>query len=132
MTTLIKVAALSIVAVSFSLLIKEYRPELALQASIIAGVAVLLMVFGEIGGVVSQIESFIEQYSLDTLNISILLKVTGMAYIAQFAIQICHDAKENAIASKVEIAARVFIIAASFPIFRSVLEMLLSTLPLGD
>jgi len=132
MTTLMKVAALSIVAVSSSLLIKEYRPELALQVSIITGITILLMVFGEISGIVSQINSFIGQYGLDTLNISVLLKVTGMAYIAQFAIQICHDAKETAIATKVEIAARVFIIAASFPIFRSILEMLLNTVPMGD
>ena len=56
---------------------------------------------------------------------SILLKITGIAYLSEFASNICKDAGETAIASKVELAGRVLIIALSIPIISTLLETML-------
>ena len=125
MNNLLRIVALSVTAVSFCLLIKQYRPELALQVSVIAGIVVLLLVLGEAAGIVDQIRTFVERFGLAQWNLDVLFKVTGMAYLSQFAIQICKDAKENAIASKVEIAGRVLILSTAMPLLRTALDGML-------
>ena len=53
-----------------------------------------------------------------------LLKITGIAFLAEFAINICKDAGETAIASKIEIGCKVIIVSMSIPIFSCLLEII--------
>lgn len=52
-------------------------------------------------------------YGLNSDYIMLIFKVVGIAYIIQLAAQICTDAGESAIASKVELAGRVMILLAA-------------------
>ena len=58
-----------------------------------------------------------------------MLKITGIAIITEFAVSICTDAGEKAIAAKVEIGSKVVIIAMSIPIISSLLELIIEILP---
>lgn len=60
---------------------------------------------------------------------STMLKVTGIAYIAEFGVQACKDAGENAIASKVELGAKILILSLCVPVVMNLLELLASILP---
>ena len=44
-----------------------------------------------------------------------MLKVTGIAYIAEFAVQACKDAGETGIASKIELSAKILILGMCAP-----------------
>ena len=55
--------------------------------------------------------------------------MTGIAILTEFAISICKDAGENAIASKVEIGSKVIIISLSVPIISNLLEVILKLMP---
>ena len=59
----------------------------------------------------------------------ILIKMTGIAFLAEFAISICKDAGESAIATKIDIGSKVLIVSASIPIISSLLEVILKVLP---
>ena len=52
----------------------------------------------------------------------VLLKMTGIAYLIEFTASSCKDAGETAIASKVELAGRILIMAMSIPILTTLLE----------
>lgn len=54
----------------------------------------------------------------------ILLKVLAVAYIADFVAQVCKDAGEEAIGSKVELAGKIIIFYIAVPVMMSVLETL--------
>ena len=60
--------------------------------------------------------------------VSIILKVTGIAYITQIGSEICKDAGESAIGTKIEIAGKVLIAAACLPLvttlFGTVMDLL--------
>ncbi|NLC37881.1 MAG: stage III sporulation protein AD, partial [Clostridia bacterium] len=51
------------------------------------------------------------------------------AYIAEFGAQVCRDAGETAIASRVEFAAKVLIIVLAIPIVVAILETIIRLLP---
>lgn len=55
--------------------------------------------------------------------------MTGIAFLAEFAISICKDSGEGAIASKVELGSKAIIISMSIPIIYNLLEVILKILP---
>ena len=62
---------------------------------------------------------------LIALIIIILLK----QYKPEFAVSICKDSGEGAIASKIELGSKIIIISMSIPIISSLLEIILQILP---
>ncbi len=59
----------------------------------------------------------------------ILIKITGIAILTEFAESICKDAGEVAIAKKIEFGGSVLIMAISIPILSKLLEIILVLLP---
>jgi stage III sporulation protein AD len=58
-----------------------------------------------------------------------VLKITGIAYISEFGAEICRDAGEGAIASKIEMAGKVIIIALAIPVITSLIDLVLKIMP---
>ena len=55
--------------------------------------------------------------------------MTGIAFLAEFAVSICKDSGENTIANKVELGSKAIIISMSIPIIYNLLEVILKILP---
>lgn len=75
------------------------------------------------------VRSVADKSVINSSFISILLKITGIAFLAEFAVSICKDSGESAIASKIEIGSRIIIIFLSMPIISNLLETILKILP---
>lgn len=58
-----------------------------------------------------------------------MLKITGLAFLSEFAVSICKDSGESAIASKIEVGSKIIIISMSIPIISSLLELVLKIIP---
>ena len=71
----------------------------------------------------------ISKSNIDIKYVDIVLKIIGIAYISQFASQICSDAGENSIASKIEFAGKVIIMVISAPVLMSLIEMIMNLMP---
>lgn len=126
---IIKVIGVALVSLVIIIIIKQYKPEFALYVSLVAGIIILSMAFTTISEIVDLIKSYADKASISNKFVFILLKITGIAILAEFATSICKDAGETAIASKLDIASKVIIISASIPIITSLLEVILKVLP---
>ena len=67
--------------------------------------------------------------NINSSFLSIILKVTGIAIITEFAVSVCNDSGETAIANKIEIGSKVIIMFLSIPIISNLLEVILNILP---
>lgn len=126
-----KTVALAIIATVFCVLIRSYKPEMALQISIAAGILLLLTAIEQITGISKAISTMAEEYGINITYITIILKAIGIAYLTQFTAQICRDAGESAIAGKVELIGRVLILAMALPLVMVLLEMIQSIVRMG-
>lgn len=124
-----KIVGIAIIAVTLVMVVRSYKPEMAIQVSIAAGITLLIVVVGEITGFVDTVKNAAASYGLNSDYIMLIFKVVGIAYIIQLAAQICTDAGESAIASKVELAGRVMILLAAAPTAFSILDMILELVP---
>ncbi len=53
-----------------------------------------------------------------------MLKVIAVSYLTQFTVDICKDAQETAIASKVELAGKITILIMALPIYLGVFKVI--------
>ena len=125
METVIKVIGIGLVAMISIIIIKQYKPEFSINISLIAGVIILYMNMGELKNVINLLQSITNKSGVNMKFLSLLLKITGIAILTEFAISICKDAGEGAIASKVEIGSKVIIISMSIPIISNLLDVIL-------
>ncbi len=126
---IIKIIGIALIALIIIILLKQYKPEFVIYVSLIAGVLILFLVIDELTGIVKLIQSISDKASINSQFLSILLKITGIAFLSEFAVSICKDSGEAAIASKVELGSKIIIISMSIPIISTLLEIILKILP---
>ena len=126
---IIKIVGIALIALIIIILLKQYRPEFAIYISLLTGILILLFVMDELKGIIVLLQSLANQASIHGNFLTILIKITGIAFLSEFAVSICKDSGEGAIASKIEIGSKIIIIAMSIPILSSLLEMILKILP---
>ena len=129
MEEIIKIIGIGLVALVIVIILKQYRPEFAIYTSIIAGVLILVLTMEKITGIINLLKSISDKTYINKQFLGILLKITGIAIITEFAVSICSDAGEKAVASKIEIGSKVIIITMSIPIISSLLELIAEILP---
>ena len=129
MEEIIKIVGIGLIALVIAIIIKQYRPEYAIYVSIVAGILILVFTMSKITGIINLLKSISDKTYINKQFLSILLKITGIAIITEFAVSNCTDAGEKAIASKIEIGSKVIIIAMSIPIISSLLELIIEILP---
>ena len=126
---IIKIVGIALIALVIIIMLKQYRPEYAIFISILTGVLILILVMDRLSGIINLIQSIEDKFSINTQFIALLIKITGIAFLSEFAVSICKDSGEVAIASKIEIGSKIIIISMSIPIISSLLEIILKILP---
>lgn len=125
----IKIIGIALIALIVIIMLKQYRPEFAVYISLLAGVLILVLVMDKLTGIVNLLQSLADKTSINGTFLTLLIKITGIAFLSEFAVSICKDSGEGAIASKIEIGSKIIIISMSIPIISSLLEIILKVLP---
>ncbi len=126
---IIKIIGIALIALIIIIMLKQYRPEYAIFISILTGILILFLVMDRLTGIINLIETIQDKFSINTQFIALLIKITGIAFLSEFAVSVCKDSGEAAIASKIEIGSKIIIISMSIPIISSLLEIILKILP---
>ena len=128
MDDIIKIVGIALVSLVFIILIKQYKPEFALYITLITGCLIFVLVMDKLETIVNMLKQICNKSGLNAKFLNILIKMTGIAYLAEFAISVCKDAGETAIANKLEIGSKAIIIVMSIPIIMNLLEVILKVL----
>ena len=126
---IIKIVGIGLIALVIIILLKQYKPEFAIYISILTGVLILILIMDKLTGIINLIQTIVNQSYINTEFIALLIKITGIAFLAEFAVSICKDAGEAAIANKIEIGSKIIIISMAIPVLSSLLELILKLLP---
>lgn len=126
---IIKIIGVGFVAIIIISIIKQYKPEFTIYVSILAGVIILAFATDKISGIINLLQNIASKTNININFIKILIKITGIAILTEFASSVCKDAGDTAIASKVDIGGKVLIVSFSVPIIQSLLETVLKILP---
>jgi len=111
------------------LLRQEGYTGYAVLLSTVVGILVFLFVVNHLRTVLTALADLTAGAQVNFLFLDTLLKVVGIAYIAEFGSQVCKDANEEMVASKIEFAGKILILLLAVPIILLVLESIINFLP---
>ena len=104
-----QLVGVAMVSTILCLVIKKDRPEIANFVAITAGVVILLSVIMKLNFIVEGIESLANKVNIQSMYISLIIKLIGICYIMEFAVSLCNDCGEKNIASKLEFGGKIII-----------------------
>ncbi len=126
---MIKIISIGIIGALLTLILRPLRPELAMLCALATGALVVFAVIDQAVDLLSKLAAISARFQTDASIFGTMLKITGVAYIAEFGVQACKDAGENAIAAKVELGGKVIMLSLCVPVVVNLLELLASVLP---
>lgn len=119
-----KIVGVAIVSTVLISVVKPYRKEIAVLLSVLAGIILFSYISMYIKSAVSTVYEVASRIDIDLSFVKIILKIIAVSYVCEFGAQICKDAGESSIASKVELAGKVIIVYISTPIIMSLFNLL--------
>ncbi|MBP1950383.1 stage III sporulation protein AD [Virgibacillus litoralis] len=126
---IIQIVVLGIVASILYIVLKDMNSSFAFFVIVVTGVLIFLAIIKQIGIIFQLIESLGEKASIDGMYINTILKIIGIAYIAEIGANLTKDAGLSSVASKIELAGKIFILLLAIPIITAVIEAILSFIP---
>lgn len=126
---IIQVVGFGLIATVLILVVKEQKPMFAFLIAACTGILIFLMLIGKIDSVISMLEKLARSSGMDMIYFKTVLKIIGIAYIAEFGAQIVRDAGQESIAAKIEMAGKVLIMVLALPIIGIIIETILKLMP---
>lgn len=126
---IIKIIGVGLISLIIITIVRQYKPEFTLYVSLLAGALILIFIMDKIGGIVDLLTSLANKTAINNQFLLLLIKITGIAFLTEFAVSLCKDSGENAIANKVDMGGKVIIVSMSIPIISSLLETVIEILP---
>ncbi len=125
MSDIIKIIGIGFISLIVTLILKEYKKDFAIYVSLVGGMLIIFLVIDYLQNIVSFISGL-----TDSNNdfIILLIKITGISILTEFATSICRDSGENSIANKVDLGGKVIVISLSIPVISATLNGLLGLL----
>lgn len=126
---MVKIIGVGLVGAVAALIVKEYKPQMAVPIGIATAVLLFFMILSQVGYVVDIITMTAARLNLNMEYITAILRMIAVAYLSQFGAEICRDAGQNAIAAKIELAGKVLIVVLSIPVLLALMNLLIGLLP---
>jgi len=120
----IQIALLGVVGTLLALQFKSGKSEYGIYVSLAVSLFLFLCMLSRLEIFVRTVKKIADYIKLDAGQMSILLKMAGVTYVAEFASGICKDAGYQNIAVQIEIFTKLTILAIGMPVLLSLLELI--------
>lgn len=124
-----QVVGIGLTGAVLAVYVKESNREIAVLISLTTGLVLFIYALSKVGAVISVLSELAARANINMFYLTIVLKIMGIAYIAEFGAQICRDAGEGSTATKIEFAAKILVMVLALPIIMALMESVLRLLP---
>ena len=121
---ILKIALIGIGATVLAVYCKGLKSEYAVLISMAACSVIMFYIVSKLLQIFEIFEYLQTVLPLEKEYLSVLVKMIGITYIAEFTSNICKDGGYQAIASQIEIFGKISVLAVSMPIFSALLKLI--------
>ena len=123
-----KIVGIGLLAGVLINLLRQHKPELTMQLAIATGAMLFLLMVSRVMQVVDVVQDLGKKAQVDPGHMATVLKIIGIAYVADFGSSVLQDAGEKSVASKVEMAGKILIMLLAVPIVLAIVDAVLRLL----
>ena len=120
----IQIALFGVVGTLLALQFKSGKSEYGIYVSLAVSLFLFLCMLSRLEIFVRTVKKIADYIKLDAGQMSILLKMAGLTYVAEFASGICKDAGYQNIAVQIEIFTKLTILAIGMPVLLALLKLI--------
>lgn len=126
---MIQLVLVSMVAALLYIILKDIQPTFAFLILLLTSTLIILVVIKQIQIILQLLQAIGERASIDATYIHTILKIIGIAYVTELGANITKDAGLASVASKLELAGKIFIILLAIPIITAVIDVVIQFIP---
>ncbi len=119
---MIRLFGIAVITSFTYLYVRKYNPEYALAAEFAGVVIVLFSAFPFVKDVIDFFFDMSSYSGVDKSYVGVIVKTVGIAFVSQFAGDICRDSGQGVMASKIELAGKLMMASLALPIAKALLE----------
>lgn len=123
---IVKIILVALICALISLYLKKYTPETAVLATIAGGLIIFFLIADYLFDIADYMRDFFSTSGIDSELLKIIIKVTVVAYVIEFAAGAVRDLGENSLSEKVILAGKIAVLALSFPIIKSLFSIIVN------
>ena len=119
---IIRVGAMGVAAVFLAVPLKKEKQEYSLFLSIAVSICIFVYILTKMQIVLDFLKGLEAMLAVDSLYIGLVLKMVGITYVAEFAVNLCKDAGYTAVGGQIENFAKLSILVVSLPVLGTFME----------
>lgn len=119
---ILQIAGIALIGTFLALVIKEEKPNLGFLLVLFVGSLIFLFLIDQISDILVLVKKIAAGARVNSAYVETILKIIGIAYIAEFASHITKDAGMGSLAAKVEMAGKILILGMAVPIITVLIE----------
>ena len=121
---ILKIAFIGIGAMMLAVYCKSFKAEYSVLISLAACCVIMFYVAAKLLQILEVFEYLQTVLPMEKEYLSVLIKMIGITYVAEFASNVCKDGGYQTIASQIEIFGKISVLAVSMPIFSALLNLI--------
>lgn len=129
MELLLKIIAVGLVTCIATLIVRPVRSDFAMLISLVGGVIIIIMILSSLSSAISLINLVASKTGINASILSIVFKIVGIGYLAEFSASMCADTGNAGLGDKVLLGGKIVILVMSLPIITSILNIVMELLP---
>lgn len=122
--TFFRVAAMCLAAAMITSAIRGQRPEIATAISLAVGIGAPLLLIAEARKAGGDIDAVLRAFGGDDALLKSVLRGAGIAIVSELGDQVCIDAGERALGSRIALAGRIAILLECVPMVVELCDVL--------
>lgn len=126
---ILQIVLFGMISAILYIILKDINETFAFFILVITGIFIFLAVIQEIGTIFNMLETLGNKANIESMYLDTILKIIGIAYITELGSNITKDAGLGSVATKIELAGKIFILLLAIPIITAVIEAILGFLP---
>ena len=119
---MLKIVLVGLTAVFLSMVAGSVKREYGYLVAVSTSLLIFFYGLSQISIIAEEVQTFEEAIGLQHEYMVILLKMAGIAYLSQFAVSLCRDAGQGAIARQISFAGKISMLIISLPILESLVK----------
>lgn len=123
-----KIIGIAILGAILCYIVNETKSNIGVVLSIAIGMLIIFMILAKIGGIIDFFIQMSTKYNIDLVFLKVVIKIIGISYVCEFAIDMLTSLGEENIAKKVALAGKVVIVYMAVPIMATLMDTALKLL----
>lgn len=119
---MLKIIGIGFVGIVCFKLVKTVKPDLSLLIIVAVGVVILIGLSDKISQILDFFNLLSEKSGLGKTIFSSLIKIIGIGYITEYAVELCNDCECSSIGKKIELSGKITIFIMSIPIINGIFD----------